>query len=205
MPPPTPCPSLIRVAVQSHYPSARVGLRAMLSLEPGILVVEDLPAEDGADVFVADLDGPPPGDMDLAAVPSVLLVASPAEMDGLISASGVPRAVLLKESGGPEIAAAVRAVFAGLIVLDPAIVAPFLSHFRPDQQIPEFDTATLTAREVEVLRLVATGLPNKAIALQLGISDHTVKFHVGTILGKLGAASRAEAAARAVRAGILPL
>ncbi len=177
----------------------------MLSLESGLLVVEDTPGDGAADVLVIDLDGPPPGDIDLPAVPSVLLVASPGELDGLLPGGDVPRAVLLKESGGPEIAAAVRGVFAGLIVLDPAVVAPFLRQFRPDQQLPEFDTATLTPREVEVLCLVAAGLPNKAIALQLGISDHTVKFHVGTILGKLGAASRAEAAARAVRAGILPL
>lgn len=177
----------------------------MLSLESGLLVVEDTPGDGAADVLVIDLDGPPPGDIDLPAVPSVLLVGSPAELEGLFPGGDVARAVLLKESGGPEIAAAVRGVFAGLIVLDPAVVAPFLRQFRPDQQLPEFDTATLTPREVEVLRLVAAGLPNKAIALQLGISDHTVKFHVGTILGKLGAASRAEAAARAVRAGILPL
>ncbi len=63
----------------------------------------------------------------------------------------------------------------------------------------------LSDREIEVLTHVAAGLPNKGIARELGISEHTVKFHVGTILGKLGAASRTEAVTVAVRGGILPL
>ena len=63
----------------------------------------------------------------------------------------------------------------------------------------------LSDREIEVLRHVAAGLPNKGIARELSISEHTVKFHVGTILGKLGAASRTEAVTLAVRGGILPL
>jgi DNA-binding NarL/FixJ family response regulator len=63
----------------------------------------------------------------------------------------------------------------------------------------------LTAREQDVLGLVALGLPNKTIARRLNISEHTVKFHVGAILGKLGAASRTEAVTLAVRSGLLPL
>ena len=63
----------------------------------------------------------------------------------------------------------------------------------------------LTPRETEVLALVAEGLPNKAIAHQLGISDQTVKFHVASIVGKLGAANRTEAVRRAVRKGLIIL
>ncbi len=63
----------------------------------------------------------------------------------------------------------------------------------------------LTPREIEVLQLVAEGLPNKQIALRLGISEHTVKFHVDAILGKLGAHSRTEAVTRAARLGLLVL
>jgi two-component system, NarL family, nitrate/nitrite response regulator NarL len=63
----------------------------------------------------------------------------------------------------------------------------------------------LTTREREVLQLVAEGLPNKAIARELGISEHTAKFHVGSLLGKLGAASRTEAVTLATRRGILPV
>jgi DNA-binding CsgD family transcriptional regulator len=61
----------------------------------------------------------------------------------------------------------------------------------------------LTAREREVLELVSEGLPNKAIASRLGVSDHTVKFHLSSIFGKLGVSTRTEAVRRAVRAGLI--
>lgn len=64
---------------------------------------------------------------------------------------------------------------------------------------------TLTPREVQVLELVAEGLPNKAIAERLGISDQTVKFHIASITGKLGAANRTEAVRRAARRGLVTL
>jgi DNA-binding NarL/FixJ family response regulator len=63
----------------------------------------------------------------------------------------------------------------------------------------------LTPRELAVLHLVAEGLPNKTIALRLGISEHTVKFHINAILGKLGVASRTEAVVRATRLGLILL
>ena len=63
----------------------------------------------------------------------------------------------------------------------------------------------LTPREIEVLELLAQGLPNKAIAARLGISDQTVKFHVSSISGKLGAANRTDAVRRAVRRGLITL
>jgi DNA-binding NarL/FixJ family response regulator len=63
----------------------------------------------------------------------------------------------------------------------------------------------LTAREIQVLELLAEGLPNKAIAERLGISDQTVKFHVAAISGKLGAANRTDAVRRAVRQGLITL
>jgi len=63
----------------------------------------------------------------------------------------------------------------------------------------------LTAREIQVLELLAEGLPNKAIAVRLGISDQTVKFHVASISGKLGAANRTDAVRRAVRRGLITL
>jgi DNA-binding NarL/FixJ family response regulator len=63
----------------------------------------------------------------------------------------------------------------------------------------------LTARELEVLELLAQGLPNKSIAVRLGISDQTVKFHVAAICGKLGAANRTDAARRALRLGMIAL
>jgi DNA-binding NarL/FixJ family response regulator len=71
----------------------------------------------------------------------------------------------------------------------------------PDEPAP----APLTPREVQVLELLAEGLPNKGIAARLGISDQTVKFHIASLSGKLGAANRTDAVRRAVRRGLIAL
>ncbi|MEN3339685.1 MAG: two-component system, NarL family, nitrate/nitrite response regulator NarL [Acidobacteriota bacterium] len=63
----------------------------------------------------------------------------------------------------------------------------------------------LTTRELQVLQLVADGLPNKAVALRLGVSDETVKFHLAAVLGKLGASNRTDAVRRALRRGVIAL
>jgi len=70
---------------------------------------------------------------------------------------------------------------------------------------PNLVEESLTPREIEVLELLAEGLPNKAIAARLGISDQTVKFHVSSICGKLGASNRTAAVRRAVRRGLITL
>jgi DNA-binding NarL/FixJ family response regulator len=81
------------------------------------------------------------------------------------------------------------------------ILLPASNHVDGEEGFDE----PLTAREVEVLELLAEGLPNKAIAERLGISDQTVKFHVAAISGKLGAANRTDAVRRAVRRGLITL
>ena len=70
---------------------------------------------------------------------------------------------------------------------------------------PAVTAETLTPREVQVLELVAEGLPNKGIALRLGISDQTVKFHVASICGKLGASNRTDAVRKALQRGLITL
>lgn len=75
----------------------------------------------------------------------------------------------------------------------------------PDDGVGALDRESLTPREFEVLRWLALGLPNKAIAAKLGISDQTVKFHVAAIIGKLGAANRTDAVRRAARRGLIDL
>lgn len=189
--------AILRVAVQAAYPSVRAGLRAMLAASPGLELTEDAP-----DVTVADLEeGATPEEW--PAGPAVLLIASPAEFAATPVSGGTPRAYLLKEATAGELAAAVNAVAHGLVVFDPSLAA--LVANRPHEQPLLLEGSVLSDREIEVLGLVAGGLPNKGIARELGISEHTVKFHVGTILGKLGAASRTEAVTIAVRGGILPL
>ncbi|OLD49076.1 MAG: hypothetical protein AUI83_12510 [Armatimonadetes bacterium 13_1_40CM_3_65_7] len=90
----------------------------------------------------------------------------------------------------------------GLVAIDPAF-APALVHGRG--AAPEVPAEELTPRELQVLQLLAEGLPNKRVALQLGISEHTVKFHVAVIFSKLGAHGRTEAVTRAARLGLIVL
>ncbi len=112
-------------------------------------------------------------------------------------AAGV-RAVLPLRATADELTAAVRGVHAGLFVVHPAALAR--SNAR-DTDVAA--GAPLTTREREVLELMADGASNRIIASRLAISRHTVKFHVASILTKLGAGSRTEAVATALRAGLL--
>jgi DNA-binding NarL/FixJ family response regulator len=108
---------------------------------------------------------------------------------------------LLRQNTPPQrIVAALNAVLDGLIILDPTLAKLTLPSAT---QSTEFPTETLTKRELEVLQLLATGQTNKSIARKLGITDHTVKFHVNAIMTKLGAQSRTDAVVRATRAGVL--
>ena len=111
--------------------------------------------------------------------------------------SGV-RAVLPRQSGPAQILAAVEAVSAGLVVLHPGDIDALLVAPRPER-IAE----PLTPREVEVLGMLAEGQSNKSIAHRLTISEHTVKFHVTSIMSKLGAGSRTEAVTLGIRQGLI--
>jgi two-component system nitrate/nitrite response regulator NarL len=116
-------------------------------------------------------------------------------------AAGAKGALPRRVDPGPLVAA-VRAVGEGLVVIDPDFPAGVLP---ARGELSGSPPEELTTREIEVLQLLAEGLPNKQIALRLGISEHTVKFHVDAILGKLGAHSRTEAVTRAARLGLLVL
>jgi NarL family two-component system response regulator YdfI len=108
------------------------------------------------------------------------------------------RAALPLTTTAEELASAVRAVHAGLLVLHPQALAP-----SPTGDALLSAGAALTAREREIVELIADGANNRLIASRLAISRHTVKFHVASILAKLGARSRTEAVALALRRGIL--
>ena len=114
-------------------------------------------------------------------------------------------AYLSRDAASDRIVAAVHAVAAGLVAFEPEAGSLPLTA-RASGPLPADDEIDdLTAREREVLTLVAIGLTNKAIAQRLTISDHTVKFHVAAILAKLGAESRTEAVHLAARRGLLTL
>jgi two-component system, NarL family, response regulator YdfI len=116
------------------------------------------------------------------------------------------RGVLARAATAAEITAATLAAARGLVVLQPAAAQALV----PPERVPAaiglaVGAEALTPRELEVLRLVSEGLGNKIISRRLGISEHTVKFHMGAIMAKLGAASRTEAVTQAARRGLIML
>ena len=115
------------------------------------------------------------------------------------------RAVLPSDTSPDQIVAALEAAAAGLIVLHPADVDVMFPAAESTSSVLAELIEPLTPRESEVLQMLASGLANKEIATRLAISDHTVKFHVASILGKLGAASRTEAVTLGIRRGLVLL
>ena len=124
-----------------------------------------------------------------------LLALGPGGLGAEAAAAGVG-GYLRRDAAGPRLRAALQAVAHGLQVMDP----PSAAEPRVEDAAPD-----LTPREMDVLQSLAEGLPNKEIARTLRISEHTVKFHVTTILGKLGARTRTEAVTLAVRQGLIIL
>jgi DNA-binding NarL/FixJ family response regulator len=114
------------------------------------------------------------------------------------------RARLAANATASEAMSAVVAAAEGFFVLTEAQARRILPARRAPRDLPRLVEA-LTPREVEVLRFMGDGLLNKEIAERLGISEHTVKFHVASILGKLGAGSRTEAVAQGMRRGLIPI
>jgi NarL family two-component system response regulator YdfI len=173
--------------------------------------IDEVPSESSADVIVIEdaSDHVEHGRHnvsfgDLAREVAVVLLADRPEQTEFAEAfrSGI-RAVLPRDISPEQLQAALRAVSAGLVVAHPsgigvvaAIPASAASDVSPLAE-------PLTRREREVLQMLAGGWANKEIAARLSISDHTAKFHVASILGKLGAATRAEAVAIGIRRGLV--
>ena len=142
----------------------------------------------------------------LASETAIVVLSDHSEPRGLAEAlrAGV-RAVLPADIATDQLLAALEAVSAGLIVMHPVEVDAMLPAARPTSRpLPEL-SESLTPRESEILQMLASGLANKEIAARLAISDHTVKFHVASILGKLGAGSRTEAVSIGIRRGLVLL
>jgi DNA-binding NarL/FixJ family response regulator len=187
---------------------ARAGLRA-LSERSGLSVAGDVAPDDlqASDVEAADAiawDAGTSGTFDslrraAARVPVLALPWSPEQAREALGAGA--RGVLSRERLEEQLLPAVQAVALGLLVVDDSFGEALL---RP---LPAADALVepLTARETEVLQLLAEGLTNRRLGERLGISEHTAKFHVNAILGKLGARTRGEAIAQAARLGLLLL
>jgi len=116
------------------------------------------------------------------------------------------RAILPRRSSTDEILAAVVAAAVGLVVLHSDLIEDLLPlKESPGSVLPTLPIQALTSREIEVLGMLALGLGNKTIASRLGISEHTVKFHVSSIFTKLNASSRTEAVTLGARLGLILL
>jgi DNA-binding NarL/FixJ family response regulator len=206
-------PSIDRVTIVSSEPVIRAGLAAYFQSEPGWEVVAvDLPAPQAAewvvngspDLVVWDAGGDEVSldllRQHLPRLPVVLVLADSAEDAESAWAAGA-RGVLHRRVEPTVVLAAARAVLAGLWTSD-------LPPSRPpaaEPSDPETLTEPLTARELQVLRLMADGLPNKLISARLGVTESTVKYHVNAILRRMDAQSRTEAVVRAGRMGLIPL
>jgi NarL family two-component system response regulator YdfI len=119
--------------------------------------------------------------------------------------SGV-RAILSRESDPDDVLSAIYASYDGLVLLS-TLSAESLAAVYGDQplEVEAELSEEITSRETDVLRMLAEGLVNKEIAARLGISEHTVKFHISSILDKLGASTRTEAVTLGIRRGLIPI
>lgn len=224
--------SLIRVLVVAHSVVMQAGLEALLATDPTLEVVGSLAdirhlqsqvehlqpdvvllewQESDLEWIVA-LSGEVTGEeLPTTTGPGVVLLLEdwqPATIADLLR-SGV-HGILPDETTASEIIGALQAVALGLTVLHPDI-ATSLRLFLPPASPTNTDaingisTTSLTPREIEVLQMLAEGLGNKAIARRLTISEHTVKFHIGSIFSKLNASSRTEAVILGARQGLILL
>jgi two-component system, NarL family, nitrate/nitrite response regulator NarL len=182
-----PAPDVLRVLVVSKAPLVRAGLITMLGGYRDLDLTEAGPAE----VLLGDEPLPDAG------VPAVILVADAAAAAAAL-ASGA-RGVLPRSAAPRRMHAALHAVAESELVIDETFAHVLLRRTRPAVAM----IAPLTPREREVLPLLAAGMTNKEIASRLGVTDHTVKFHVNGILGKLGAVTRTEAVVEAARRGLI--
>ena len=199
---------MIRVLLIAPIPALRLGLRALLADSDAEIVGEadrlDSPDLNGAEADViihasasaARLDLEP----DSASGAAILaLTDDRPTVQALMTQTGVVWGALPLESSREELLAALHALSEGLVVSAPQFVAPQPS-LREAGEHP-----ALSEREIEVLGLLAQGMANKQIAAVLGISEHTVKFHVSSIFAKLNVTNRAEAVRQGVRGGWVAL
>lgn len=211
----------IRILVADDHPVVRDGLTAILSTQPDFQVVGE--AGTGAevvrhattlkpDVILLDLEMP---DLDgvealtqlrqvYPEARAIVFTAFDTDERILGAVQAGAQGYLLKGVPRDELFKAVRIVHSGGSLLQPVVASKLLRQVSHQNQV-EAGAEALTPREREVLTLLAQGLPNKEIAAHLVISQRTVKFHVSSIMGKLGATNRTEAVALAAQQGLVDL
>jgi len=202
----------IRVVVAAVSAVRSAGLETVVRSEPDLHLAgstgalsrfELLVQNANADVVIIDADSLPDALTSNPAAIVFLTDAAGARNISRFLKAGV-RAILARESDADDIVAAIYAAYRGQVLLS-AEAAQSLAAIFGDEPEEAAMVEEISAREAEVLRLLAEGLANKDVARRLGISEHTVKFHISSILEKLGAATRTEAVTLGIRRGLIPI
>ena len=204
----------IRVIVAATSAVRRAGFESIIRSQPEFQLVGSTGAtarlssylrSGETDILLLDSDSLP--DLPEAGVTPIVLLTGiiDARTIARLLKSGV-RAILPRESDADDIISAIYAAYSGSVLLS-AQAAESLAAVYGDREsgIADDLTEEITTRESEVLRMLAEGLGNKEIAVRLGISEHTVKFHISSILDKLGASTRTEAVTLGIRRGLIPI
>jgi two-component system, NarL family, response regulator YdfI len=203
----------IRVVVAATSAVRRAGLESIIRSEPdfqlagstGSLTRLSLHARNAeADVVVADSDSLPElADSPTAAIVLLTEITDARRLSRLLKAGA--RSILPRESDPDEIVSAIYAAYSGNVLLSPQAAESLAAVYGDREAAADEFAEEITSREAEVLRMLAEGLVNKDIASRLGISEHTVKFHISSILEKLGASTRTEAVTLGIRRGLIPI
>lgn len=218
----------LHLVVLARIPLVREGLRALLSnapdfrvtpIAPSDEILDDLLAQEPdvllLDVQVLELEGWGLLNELRRELPQLTTLIVGDNANDLRVARALElgaRGYLLRDTAAQEMTDAIRAAHSGTITLHPLLVIRLLETLRANgesdqDEEPALDELIepLSERELDVLRLMARGMPNKQIAGELYITEHTVKFHIRSILGKLGAANRTEAVTLGLQRGLISL
>lgn len=208
---------MIRVFVVAESVILRSGLEAIVSLSPDLVIVgradsitaagsqtvpDSQPLKADVLLLAVELTEATLSGVEALSLPSIVWLIDPQD-DWIAEAwrLGV-QGLLPIDATAAEIVAAIDAVAAGLIVFHPDL--DILPRLTPTRSLTPL-SQPLTEREIEVLRMLAEGMANKTIALQLHLSEHTVKFHISSIFAKLQVSSRTEAVTIGIRQGLILL
>jgi DNA-binding NarL/FixJ family response regulator len=212
----------IRILVADDHPVVRDGLVAMLGTQPDFVVVGEAAtgteavrnaAQAQPDVVLLDLAMPELDGVEAlrhlrARCPTAHVIVFTAfdTDERIVSAvQAGAEGYLLKGAPRDELFKAIRVVSAGGSLLQPVVASKLLQHISHQSESRDLDLEPLTERERDVLQLLAQGKSNKEIGAALVISERTVKFHVSSIMGKLGASNRTEAVTIAAQRGLVKL
>lgn len=199
----------ILIVASSSARRADLAQKAGSASKALIATASEFAPHGGTDIVVLDAEFPPAADS-LQRLPAgagaVILVDNPDPLWVTQALRAGVNAILSREVTDDELHLALLAADAGLVLLHPSSALSLIrqSFHQGPPRLSGF-VEPLTAREQEILRLMSEGLGNKAIARQLKISDHTVKFHISSILGKFSVNSRTEAVSLGIRTGIIPI